>query len=44
MDSIEAHLTKLRAEAENTYDILFDTDSVNSMTDAMRGLLSMFNA
>ena len=44
MDSVEAHLTKLRTEAENTYDILFDTDSVNSMTDAMRGLLSIFNA
>ena len=43
LESVEAHLTKLRTEAENTYDILFDTDAVNSMADAMTGLLSIFN-
>ena len=43
MDSVEAHLQKLSTEAERTYDILFDTDAVNSMTDAVTGLLSVFN-
>jgi len=43
MESVEAHLQKLSTEAERTYDILFDTDSVNSMTDAMTGLLTVFN-
>lgn len=43
MESTEAHLKKLSTEAEKTYNILFDTKSVNSMTDAMTGLLSVFN-
>ena len=43
MDSVEAHLQKLSTEAERTYDILFDTDAVNSMADALTGLLSIFN-
>ena len=43
MDSVEAHLQKLSTEAERTYDILFDTDTVNSMTDALTGLLTIFN-
>ena len=43
MESTEAHLQKLKTEAENTYDILFDTDSVNTMSDAMTGLLHIFN-
>lgn len=43
MDSIEAHLQKLSTEAERTYDILFDTNAVNAMSDAMTGLLSIFN-
>ena len=44
MDSVEAHLQKLSTEAERTYDILFDTDAVNSMADALTGLLSVFNS
>ena len=43
MESTEAHLKKLSTEAEKTYDILFDTESVNSMTDAVTGLLDIFN-
>lgn len=43
MESTAAHLQKLTTEAERTYDILFDTDSVNDMTDAVTGLLSVFN-
>ena len=43
MESTEAHLQKLSTEAEKTYDILFDQDSVNDMSDAMTGLLSIFN-
>ena len=43
MESTEAHLQKLSTEAENTYDILFDQDTVNGFADALRGLLSIFN-
>lgn len=43
MESTEAHLQKLATEAEKTYDILFDTDSVNSMTDALTELMSILN-
>ncbi len=43
MESTEAHLQKLSTEAERTYDILFDTDSVNDMSDAMTSLLKIFN-
>ena len=43
MDSVEAHLQKLSTEAERTYDILFDTNAVNTMADALTGLLSIFN-
>ena len=43
MESVEAHLQKLSTEAERTYDILFDTDAVNTMADAITGLLSIFN-
>lgn len=43
MESTVAHLKKLSTEAERTYDILFDQDSVNDMSDAMTGLLSVFN-
>ena len=43
MESTEAHLQKLRTEAERTYDILFDTDSVNSMTTALTKLMSLLN-
>lgn len=43
MESTEAHLKKLRTEAERTYDILFNTDTVNFFTDAMTNLLGVFN-
>lgn len=43
MDSTAAHLQKLSTEAEKTYDILFDTDSVNTMADAITGLMSLLN-
>lgn len=43
MESTVAHLRKLRTETERTYDILFDQDAVNGMSDAMTGLLSIFN-
>lgn len=43
MESTEAHLQKLATEAERTYDILFDTDSVNSMADALTELMSILN-
>lgn len=43
MESTKAHLQQLSTEAEKTYDILFDTDSVNSMTDAITGLMSILN-
>lgn len=43
MESTEAHLKKLSTEAERTYDILFDTNAVNDMSDALTGLLKIFN-
>jgi len=43
MESTEAHLQKLSTEAERTYDILFDTNAVNDMSDALTGLLKIFN-
>ena len=43
MESTKAHLEQLSTEAERTYDILFDQKAVNGMTDAVTGLLSIFN-
>ena len=43
MESTEAHLQKLRTEAERTYDVLFDQDSVNSFADTLTSMLSVFN-
>lgn len=43
MESTEAHLQKLRTEAERTYDVLFDQDSVNSFADTLTNMLSVFN-
>ena len=43
MESVEAHLQKMRTEAEETYKILFDTDTVNTFIDAITGLNSVLN-
>lgn len=43
MESTRAHLQQLSTEAERTYDILFDTDTVNGFADSMTGLLNIFN-
>ena len=43
LESTAAHLQQLRTEAEETYDILFDQDTVNSFTDALTGVLDIFN-
>ena len=43
MESTEAHLQKIRTEAERTYDILFDTDTVNSFADTLSNMLNIFN-
>ena len=43
MESTEAHLQKLGTEAERTYDILFDQDTVNGFADALTGVLGIFN-
>ena len=43
MESTEAYLQKLATEAEKTYDILFDDTAIKSMTNALTGLLSIFN-
>ena len=43
MESVEAHLQKMGTAAEETYDILFDTKAVNSMADAVTGLIQVFN-
>ena len=43
MESTEAHLKQLSTEAERTYDILFDQDTVNGFADALTGVLGVFN-
>ena len=43
LESTKAHLQQLSTEAERTYNTLFDTNAVNSMSDAVTGLLSVFN-
>lgn len=43
MESTAAHLQQLRTEAEKTYDILFDTDSVNGFIDILDKLLGEMN-
>lgn len=43
MESTEAHLQKLSTEAERTYDILFDTETVNGFADALTNVLGIFN-
>ena len=43
MESTAAHLKQLSTEAERTYDILFDQDTVNGFTDTLTSLLDKFN-
>ena len=43
MESVEAHLQKMKTEAEETYKTLFDTDTVNTFIDAITGLNSVLN-
>ena len=43
MESTEAHLQRLSTEAEKTYDILFDQDTVNGFADALTNMLGIFN-
>ena len=43
MESTAAHLQQLSTEAEKTYNILFDQKTVNGFTDALTGLLGVFN-
>lgn len=43
MESTAAHLEQLRTEADRTYDILFDQDAVNSIADAITGVITVFN-
>lgn len=43
MESTAAHLQKLRTEAQKTYDILFDQNTVNDFADALTNALGIFN-
>ena len=43
LESTAAHLQQLRTEAEKTYDILFDQDTVNGFADVLKGTLGIFN-
>ena len=43
MENTEAHLKQMRAEAERTYDIIFNQDTVNGFADALTGALKQFN-
>lgn len=44
MESTEAHLQQLSTTAEETYDILFDQDTVNGFIDVLTNLLGVFNS
>lgn len=44
MQSTQAHLKQLATEAEKTYAILFDQDSVRSFIDLMNDALSIMNS
>ena len=43
MESVEAHLQKMKTEAEETYKTLFDVDTVNSFIDVFTDLNSLLN-
>lgn len=43
MESTAAHLERLSAETQRTADILFDSDTINTFTDALNGALTLFN-
>lgn len=43
MESTVAHLEQLKTEADKTYDILFNQDTVNNFTDTVTGVISVFN-
>lgn len=43
MESTAAHLQQLSTEAEKTYGLIFDTDTINDTADAFTGFLSLFN-
>lgn len=43
LESTAAHLQQLRTEAEETYDILFNQDTVNGFADVLTNTLSVFN-
>ena len=43
LESTAAHLKELSTEAERTYDIMFDQDTVNGWTDAFSFVLKGFN-
>lgn len=43
MESMEAHLQELSTEAERTYDILFNEEVLKDFTDAITGVLTIFN-
>ena len=44
LDSVEAHLEQLRTEAEKTYATLFDVKLIKTFTDALSGMLKVFNS
>jgi hypothetical protein len=44
MESTEAHLQRLATEAEKTYAILFDQDSVRGFIDLMQQALALINS
>jgi len=43
LESLGAHMRQLSTEAERTYDILFDENTVKGWVDALGGALNIFN-
>lgn len=43
MESVEAHLQKLRTEADRTYQIIFDPETSNTLIDVLTSFIETFN-
>ena len=43
MESTEAHLKQLKTETQRTYDLLFNTDTINDFTDIFSNSLEVLN-
>ena len=43
MESVSAHLAQMKTEAEKTYDVLFNEETIKDFSDAITSVLGVFN-